>query len=118
MLTDRLSILIKNNMDINITDSAAHQLASIPSKNEALRLAIQGGGCAGFEYKFGIIPIQDIGEDDYVIQKLDAKVYVDVISSNYLQGVVIDWIEDLMGSGFKINNPNVKSTCGCGSSFS
>tara|TARA_R110002020_G_scaffold61714_5_gene165769 strand:- start:569 stop:880 length:312 start_codon:yes stop_codon:yes gene_type:complete len=103
---------------MEMTLGAAKKLSSFATPEKAIRLAIQGGGCAGFEYKFGEIPVEDITEDDFVIEKSNAKVYVDVISANYLQGVIIDWIEDTFGSHFKIKNPNAKTTCGCGSSFS
>ena len=103
---------------MEMTQEAAKQMLNLASKKEAIRLAIQGGGCAGFEYKLGLIPVEDISDDDLIIEKADAKVYVDVISANYLQGVIIDWIEDTFSSSFKIQNPNAKSTCGCGSSFS
>ena len=103
---------------MNMTEAAAKQISTLITSKEAVILAIEGGGCNGFQYKFGLVPIEDISEDDFIIEKAGAKVYVDVISANYLQGVVIDWIEDTFGSHFKLNNPNVKTTCGCGSSFS
>lgn len=103
---------------MEMTQKAAEQMITLVTKEEAVRLAIQGGGCSGFEYKLGLIPIADISEDDLIIERDSAKVYVDMISANYLQGVIIDWIEESFQSYFKIKNPNAKSTCGCGSSFS
>ena len=104
--------------NMNMTKAAARKISTFDTPKEAVRLAIEGGGCAGFQYRFGMIPIDDISEEDLIIEELEAKVYVDIISAQYLQGVVIDWIDDTFGSHFKLNNQNVKTTCGCGSSFS
>ena len=82
---------------------------------EVLRIAIQGGGCSGFEYALGF----DRGaqEGDHELEFHGVKVVVDPFSAPYLKGSTIDFLETLQESGFKIDNPNVASACGCGSSF-
>jgi iron-sulfur cluster assembly protein len=82
----------------------------------ALRVAVVGGGCSGFQYHMAF---ENSTNDTDLVSEFDGlKVAVDQMSSMYLDGVEIDYIETLEGAGFKFNNPNVKSTCGCGSSFS
>jgi iron-sulfur cluster insertion protein len=83
--------------------------------NMALRLRVVGGGCAGFSYD---LYFDEIAEVDREIELTGVKVVVDEMSLMYLVGTEIDYVEGLQGAGFKFNNPNVKSTCGCGSSFS
>ncbi len=86
-------------------------------KPTGLRVAVVGGGCSGFSYHMAFE--NQINENsDNVYEFGDLKVLVDQMSEMYLEGVEIDYIETLEGAGFKFNNPNVKSTCGCGSSFS
>ena len=82
----------------------------------ALRVAVVGGGCSGFSYHMAFE--SQINDTDNVYEFDGLKVAVDQMSEMYLDGVAIDYIETLEGAGFKFNNPNVKSTCGCGSSFS
>lgn len=81
-----------------------------------LRVFVAGGGCSGFQYGFTFD--EEIAEDDYQFEKFGVKMLVDAMSSQYLNGAEIDYQEKLEGSQFIIHNPNVKSTCGCGSSFS
>lgn len=82
-----------------------------------LRVAVVGGGCSGFSYHMAFeSQVNEASDNIYEFDGL--KVLVDQMSEMYLDGVSIDYIESLEGSGFKFNNPNVKSTCGCGSSFS
>jgi iron-sulfur cluster assembly accessory protein len=82
----------------------------------ALRVAVVGGGCSGFSYHMAFENSENPTDNVYEFDGL--KVLVDQMSEMYLEGVSIDYIETLEGAGFKFNNPNVKSTCGCGSSFS
>lgn len=82
----------------------------------ALRVAVVGGGCSGFQYHMAFDNNQNGADNVFEFDGL--KVLVDQMSQMYLDGVEIDYIETLEGAGFKFNNPNVKSTCGCGSSFS
>ena len=81
-----------------------------------LRVFVQGGGCSGFQYGFTFDEVKN--EDDFDFAYEEVKVLVDAMSMQYLQGADIDYKEDHMGSSFVINNPEAKSTCGCGSSFS
>ncbi|MBM3801368.1 MAG: iron-sulfur cluster assembly accessory protein [Acidimicrobiia bacterium] len=80
-----------------------------------LRVQVVGGGCSGFQYHMGFEKQENSGDE--VLEMSGFKVFVDRGSSMYLEGTEIDWVEALTGSGFKFNNPNVKSTCGCGESF-
>ncbi len=81
-----------------------------------LRVYVAGGGCAGLSYGMGFE--EKPSEDDIMLEEYGVKILVDFYSSNYLKGSEIDYIESLMGAGFKINNPNVVRTCACGHSFS
>lgn len=81
-----------------------------------LRVVVQGGGCSGFQYGFEFD--ENIAEDDVQIEKDGVIMLVDTMSMQYLAGAEVDYLEGLEGARFVINNPNAKSTCGCGSSFS
>ena len=81
-----------------------------------LRIFVQGGGCSGFSYGFTFD--ETAQEDDFDLEFDGMHLLVDSMSSQYLQGAEVDYVEDLMGSEFKIKNPNAQTTCGCGSSFS
>jgi iron-sulfur cluster insertion protein len=80
-----------------------------------LRIFVQGGGCSGFQYGFTFD--EAVNEDDFNLNIDGARVLVDSLSSQYLQGAEIDYVESLAGSQFSIKNPNAQTTCGCGSSF-
>lgn len=104
--------------DISVSDAAAKRIVKILQKQadkSALRISVEGGGCSGFSYKFDLV--NDTNDDDLIIEKDGAKVLIDSISVPYIDGSVIDFIDDLMGQSFQINNPNVTSSCGCGVSF-
>jgi iron-sulfur cluster insertion protein len=81
-----------------------------------LRIFVQGGGCSGFSYGFTFDEVAQ--EDDFDLEFDGMHLLVDSMSSQYLQGAEVDYVENLMGSEFKIKNPNAQTTCGCGSSFS
>ena len=81
-----------------------------------LRIFVQGGGCSGFQYGFTFD--EAVNEDDFNLNIDGARVLVDSLSSQYLQGAEIDYVESLAGSQFSIKNPNAQTSCGCGSSFS
>jgi len=81
-----------------------------------IRVGVMGGGCSGFQYSMDFEQAPKDG--DITVEQDGVKLYVDSMSSMYLQGVTIDYVVGLQGAGFKFNNPNAKSTCGCGSSFS
>jgi len=85
-------------------------------EGHGIRVGVQGGGCSGFQYSMDFE--KEPRADDLVIEQEGVKLYVDPMSSMYLQGVTIDYVIGLQGAGFKFDNPNAKSTCGCGSSFS
>ncbi len=105
---------------ITVTPVATTKVKEIMAQQnpapEALRVAVVGGGCSGFSYHMAFESQTNPSDNVYEIDGL--KVLVDQMSEMYLEGVEIDYIETLEGAGFKFNNPNVKSTCGCGSSFS
>ena len=105
---------------INLTPVAASKVKEIMTQQNptpsALRVAVVGGGCSGFSYHMAFENQEN--ESDNIYQFDGLKVLVDQMSEMYLDGVEIDYIETLEGAGFKFNNPNVKSTCGCGSPFS
>jgi iron-sulfur cluster assembly protein len=105
---------------VNLTPVAASKVKEIMSQQNpapnALRVAVVGGGCSGFSYHMAFE--NQVNGTDNVYEFNGLKVLVDQMSEMYLEGVEIDYIETLEGAGFKFNNPNVKSTCGCGSSFS
>ena len=105
---------------VHITPVAATKVNEIRDAegiepNMALRLRVVGGGCAGFSYD---LYFDEVAEVDRAFAIQGVQVVVDEMSLMYLVGTEIDYVEGLQGAGFKFNNPNVKSTCGCGSSFS
>ena len=104
---------------VNISDQAVKKIKSIideENPNLKLRIFVEGGGCSGFQYGFTLD--EDVpSEDDFVFKKDDVEVVVDAMSMQYLHEAEIDYEKSLMGDSFKIKNPNVKATCGCGSSF-
>ena len=103
---------------ITLTESARTKVASILSSegpNARLRMLVQGKGCAGLTYGFGIT--EEVEEDDITIDEGDVTVVVDSFSLPYLKGSVVDFVESITGSKFDIQNPNAKSSCGCGDSF-
>ena len=104
---------------INLTPTAAVKVKEIMSMQNpvpvALRVAVVGGGCSGFQYHMAFE--NQTSEADEVVDFNGLKVAVDQMSSMYLDGVEIDYVETLEGAGFKFNNPNVKDECGCGESF-
>ena len=105
---------------ITITTSAATRVRDllIYEKDPSLkmRIFVQGGGCSGMQYGFTFD--QEQNEDDFDIEVDGVHFLVDSMSSQYLQGAEIDYTESVMGSEFKIKNPNAQTSCGCGSSFS
>jgi iron-sulfur cluster assembly accessory protein len=105
--------------EIILTESAAKRVAWIAerqSKPAILRLAVDGGGCAGFTYKF---ELADAAEADDAIAETDGvKLVVDPMSLDLVRGSAVDFVEDLGGASFRVTNPNAASGCGCGSSFS
>ncbi len=105
---------------VQLTETAVSKVKEILDTQEpkpaGLRIAVVGGGCSGFSYSMAFENSPGLLDKTYTFDGL--KVYVDQASLLYLDGAEVDFVETLEGSGFKFNNPNVKSTCGCGSSFS
>ena len=104
--------------DIALTPSAAARVAAIAAKQgkpAILRLAVDGGGCSGFQYRFGFA---DSAEGDDTVAETDGvRLVVDSISLDLVRGCSVDYVESLGGAAFKVDNPNAASGCGCGSSF-
>jgi iron-sulfur cluster assembly accessory protein len=105
--------------EIDITPSAAARVAAIAArqgKPAILRLAIDGGGCAGFQYKFELADAAE--SDDIVAMRDGVSLVVDPMSLDLVRGGAVDYVESLGGAAFRVTNPNAASGCGCGSSFS
>jgi len=104
---------------VTVSARAARRIAEIlEAEPEAvmLRVAVTGGGCSGFQYNF-VLENEKLA-DDLVIERDGATVLVDPVSLDFLKGAEIDFVDDLIGAAFKVNNPNATSSCGCGTSFS
>ena len=105
---------------VQITPTAVNKVREIleaqSPKPAGLRLAVVGGGCSGFSYSMAFENTPNMLDKTYKFE--DLQVFIDQASLLYLDGAEVDYVETMEGSGFKFNNPNVKSTCGCGSSFS
>jgi iron-sulfur cluster assembly protein len=103
---------------IKLTDAAAGKLkellASQQDSDQALRVAVRGGGCSGFQYA---LALDQHKEDDHVFEDQGVSVLVDKVSMQFVFGSQVDYVEGLQGAGFQVNNPNVVAACGCGSSF-
>ncbi len=106
-------------MNVDLTPSAAARVAAIAarqSKPAILRLSVEGGGCSGFQYKFGLVDV--VEGDDSVAETDGVRLVIDPMSLDLVAGAAVDYVESLGGSAFKVTNPNAASGCGCGSSFS
>jgi iron-sulfur cluster insertion protein len=104
---------------LQLTPSAAQRVAAIAAKQgkaAILRLSVEGGGCSGFQYRFGLA--DSIEQDDQSVETDGVKLVVDSVSLDLVQGAAVDYVESLGGAAFKVDNPNAASGCGCGSSFS
>ncbi|WP_092061347.1 HesB/IscA family protein [Poseidonocella pacifica] len=105
------------NLPPKVTDRAFERLAEIGAnaQGQALRVAVEGGGCSGFQYE---IKLDAPAQDDLVLERAGERVVVDQVSLPFLANAVIDFSEELIGARFVIDNPNATSSCGCGTSFS
>ena len=106
-------------MPVTLSDRAAKRIADILKAEplpSALRVAVTGGGCSGFQYNFALDEAQL--DEDLVVEKNGAKVLIDPVSLDFLAGAESDFTDDLIGQAFKVNNPNATASCGCGTSFS
>jgi iron-sulfur cluster assembly accessory protein len=104
---------------VSVSDSAAEKIRELTAAGEdageqALRVAVKGGGCSGFQYALALDKPKD---DDHVFQHNGVAVVVDKVSMQFVFGSQVDYVDGLQGAGFTVNNPNVVAACGCGSSF-
>ena len=104
---------------ITLTENAAGKIRELlggqeDSEGQALRVAVRGGGCSGFQYA---LAFDHVKEDDHVFEASGVSVIVDKTSMQFVFGSEVDYVESLQGAGFQVNNPNVVAACGCGSSF-
>lgn len=103
---------------MTLSPSAAARVATIAAKQgkpAILRLSVEGGGCSGFQYKFGLADAAE--SDDLVVERDGVTLLVDPVSLDLVAGSMVDYIESLGGAAFKVENPNASAGCGCGSSF-
>ncbi|MBI3678288.1 MAG: iron-sulfur cluster insertion protein ErpA [Proteobacteria bacterium] len=110
---------VETAVPVRVSARAAKRIAEILKAEPApvmLRVAVTGGGCSGFQYNFALDDAR--ADDDLVIERDGAVVLVDAVSLDFLKGAEIDFVDDLIGAAFKVNNPNATSSCGCGTSFS
>jgi len=105
--------------EVQLTPSAAARVAAIADKQgkpAILRLSVEGGGCAGFQYKFGLA--DSVEGDDTVAEQDGVRLVVDSVSLDLVRGSAVDFVQNLGGASFQVTNPNAASGCGCGTSFS
>jgi len=104
---------------VTLSERAARRIGEIlkgEGNGAMLRISVEGGGCSGFQYKFDVDRHQN--NDDLVIARDNAVVLVDSASVPFLSGAEVDFVDDLIGASFRVNNPNATASCGCGTSFS
>ncbi len=108
------------NPNVTLTERAANRIREIAAgetvTDPALRVSVEGGGCSGFQYKFDIVSGQ--AGDDIVLERAGARVVIDPVSLQYMDGSEIDYVDELIGAAFRIKNPQATASCGCGTSFS
>ncbi|HSV01975.1 MAG TPA: iron-sulfur cluster insertion protein ErpA [Phenylobacterium sp.] len=105
--------------DVTLSEPAARRIRAIGAaegRPVMLRVAVEGGGCSGFQYQFDLVERAE--DDDLIVERDGARALVDVVSLALLKGSEIDFVEELVGAQFRVRNPNAKSSCGCGVSFS
>ena len=101
-----------------LTDAAAARIAAIAEKQAKpaiLRLSVEGGGCSGFQYRFGLA--EDMDDEDSISENAGVKLVVDAVSLDLVAGSTVDFVESLGGAAFRVENPQAAAGCGCGSSF-
>lgn len=106
-------------IDLTLSENAARRIKAIAETEGRplmLRVAVDGGGCSGFQYRFDLV--ETIEQDDLKVERDGAAALVDVVSLALLKGSEIDFVDELAGAEFRVRNPNAKSSCGCGVSFS
>jgi iron-sulfur cluster assembly accessory protein len=105
--------------DVALSAAAAERIKAVVADEPAgagLRVAVEGGGCSGFQYEINVASSPN--DDDLVIERDGARLFVDPVSLPFLLGSEVDWVDELIGASFKVKNPNATSSCGCGVSFS
>ena len=106
-------------VDLTLSENAARRIKAIAASEGRplmLRVAVDGGGCSGFQYRFDLVDA--VEDDDLKVERDDAVALIDVVSMALLKGSEIDFVDELAGAEFRVRNPNAKSSCGCGVSFS
>ena len=111
----------ENVQAFTVSDNAARRISTLlkdehEADNKFMRVAVEGGGCSGFQYIFKFDSIKN--SDDFIFEKNDVAVIIDEISLELIKGCTLDYTEELIGSYFQVINPNASSACGCGTSFS
>ncbi len=110
---------VETALPVTVSARAAKRIAEIlkaEPQATMLRLAVTGGGCSGFQYNFALDDTRT--DDDLVVERDGAVILIDPMSLDFLKGAEIDFVDDMIGQAFKVNNPNATSSCGCGTSFS
>lgn len=105
--------------DVALSAAAAERIKAVVASEQpgaGLRVAVEGGGCSGFQYEIGVA--QAPNADDLIVERDGARLFVDPVSLPFLLGAEVDWVDELIGASFKVKNPNAQSSCGCGVSFS
>lgn len=105
--------------NVGLSAAAAQRIKAVTASEPVgagLRVAVEGGGCSGFQYDIAVAAAAN--PDDLVIERDGARLFVDPVSLPFLLGAEVDWVDELIGASFKVKNPNAKSSCGCGVSFS
>ncbi len=105
--------------DISLSEAAAHRLKALAKDSgppPLLRVSVKGGGCSGFQYEFALVDAPQ--PDDLVVETDGARAAIDDVSVPFLKGSIVDFVDELAGAEFRIRNPNARSSCGCGVSFS
>ena len=105
--------------EVTLSEAAAARIRALSAaegREVMLRVSVEGGGCSGFQYLFDLTG--ETAEDDLVVERDGARALVDVVSLALLKGSEIDFVDELVGAQFQVRNPNAKSSCGCGVSFS
>ncbi|MCJ7528738.1 MAG: iron-sulfur cluster insertion protein ErpA [Methyloceanibacter sp.] len=104
---------------ITLSERAVSRIAELIRSEAAptlFRVSVEGGGCSGFQYRFDLVT--ETAADDFLVERDGARVVVDPVSLGFVAGAELDFVDDLIGAQFKLNNPNVTASCGCGTSFS
>src|SRR5690606_29189636 len=117
-----MSAVASPSVELNVTDSALAEIKKFLASEDdlpetaGLRVRVVPGGCSGFQYSLNIEEESKTG--DFIMEKADIKLFVDMFSAQYLNGITVDYTSNVMGSGFTFDNPNASGGCGCGTSFS